>query len=181
MECMTKECEAAMLMNLDSVSQRELGISVPVKHSLGHHISPQSHFRCSIPEHLVGDGGEVVDQAKICLRICLPLGLGVDAKLGEGKLASLPPQLNSGLDFWSPQEVRLLGSLWRFGHHGSGAVHVIAPDLVFRAIAAASVSIFETWQTCFVWKPTIAGTSHHSGCVFSCTSCSPFGTWCDCA
>ena len=41
----------------------------------------------------------MVDQAEVGFCICLPLGLRVDSKFGEGKLSSLPPQLNSSLDF----------------------------------------------------------------------------------
>lgn len=122
----------------------------------------------------------MMEQAEICLRIGLPLGLGVDSQLGKGEFASLPPQLDCGLNFWSPEKIGLLGSLRRFRHHGSGAVHVIAPNLVFGTIAAVS--------TCQCLKrpkhaegPTIAGMSHHSEYVSSCKSCSPFGTSCDCA
>jgi hypothetical protein len=62
-----------------------------VEHLLGHHICPQGHFGGSIPEHLVGDGGEMVDQAQVCLRIRSPFRLRVDAKLRERELSSLPP------------------------------------------------------------------------------------------
>lgn len=91
----------------------------------------------------------MVNQAKVGLCICLPLRLRVDSKFGERKLSSLSPQLDSGLYFWSPEKIGLLGSLGRFGHHGSRAVHVIAPNLVFGAVAAASVLVFETSQTSF--------------------------------
>lgn len=91
----------------------------------------------------------MVDEAQICLYIRLPLRLRVDSKLGERKLSSLPPQLNGSFDFRSPQQIWLLGSLWRVRHHGSRAVHVIAPNLVFCAIAAVSMSAFETCQTTF--------------------------------
>lgn len=121
----------------------------------------------------------MVNQAKISLCICSPFWLRVNSEFREGELSSLPPQLDGGLNLWGPKKIGLLGGLRRFGHHGSGAVHVIAPNLVFGAIAAINVSVLK--QARQPHKPTIVGKSHHTGCVSSCKSCSPFGTWCDCA
>lgn len=151
---MTKGCEAAMLKNLSrsdihSAEQYSCGI----EHLLGHHVGPQGHLGSSVPKHLVRDGGKMVDQAQIRVCICPPLGLRVNSKLGKRKLSGLPPQLHSSFDFWSPQEIGLQRSLWRVGHHGGGAVHVIAPNLVFGAIAAVSMSAFETCQTSFENAP----------------------------
>lgn len=88
----------------------------------------------------------MVDQSEVGLCVCSPLWLRVDPKFGERKLSSLPPHLDSSFNFRGPEKIGLLRSLRRFRHHGSGAVHVIAPNLVLGAIAAVNMLLLETPQ-----------------------------------
>lgn len=80
-----------------------------------------------------------MNQTQVGLCVCSPFRLGINAELGEGKLSRLPPQLNGSLNLWGPEKVGLLRSLRGFRHHGSGAVHVVAPNLVLCAIATVNM------------------------------------------
>lgn len=76
-----------------------------------------------------------MDQTKISPREGMPLRLRIHLQIGEGKFSSLSPDVDRRLNFWRPEQIGLLRRLRRFWHHGSGTVHVIAPNLMLGAIA----------------------------------------------
>ena len=106
---------------------------------LGHHVGPESRFRGPVPEHFVGNRREVVYETEINRRQGTPLWLRVDSKLWEGEFPCLSPKFDGGLNLRRPEQIGLLRRLWRFRHHGSGTVHVVAADLVLRAVATGVV------------------------------------------
>jgi hypothetical protein len=77
-----------------------------------------------------------MDQSEISPRHGVPLRLWIDAEIRKGELPSLSPEIDRSLNLWRPEQVGLLGRLRRFWHHGSGAVHVVATDLMLRAVPA---------------------------------------------
>jgi hypothetical protein len=78
----------------------------------------------------------MVDQSKIGRRKSTPLWLRIHLQIWKGKFPRLSPEFNGSLNLWRPEEVGLLRGLWRFWHHGSRTVHVVATNLVFGAVAA---------------------------------------------
>jgi hypothetical protein len=103
---------------------------------LGHHISPESRLGSSVHEHLVRNRGQVMDQSEIDPRHGVPLRLRIHAEIRKGELPSLSPEIYRSLNLWRPEQVGLLWRLRRLWHHGSGAVHVVATNLMFRAVPA---------------------------------------------
>lgn len=126
--CAMQQCSKIFM---SSVKHIRLAL---LEHSLGHHICPQSRLRGPIPEHLVRDGGQMMDQPKIGSGQSVPLRLRIHSKIRERKLASLPPEINCGLDLRRPKQIGLLRRLRRFRHHGSRTVHVVAPNLMLSAV-----------------------------------------------
>ena len=83
-----------------------------------------------------------MDQTQVGLGENAPLRLRIHPQFGKRELSSLPPELNSGIDLGGPEKIGLLGRLWRLGDHCCRTVHVVAADLVLRAIPAAQLSVF---------------------------------------
>lgn len=81
----------------------------------------------------------MVNQTEVGLCIRLPLRLRVDTKLWERKFSCLSPLLDGSLDLWGPEKIGLLHSLRRFGHHGSGAIHVVTANLMLGAVATMAL------------------------------------------
>lgn len=58
---------------------------------LWHHVCPKGEFRRAAHEHLIRDGGEVVDETEIGLGEDTPLRLRIYSQFRERELASLAP------------------------------------------------------------------------------------------
>jgi hypothetical protein len=65
----------------------------------------------------------------------MPLWLRIHPKIREWEFSSLSPQFDCSFNLRRPEQVRLLGRLRRFWHHGGRTIHVVATDLVLCTIA----------------------------------------------
>jgi hypothetical protein len=77
----------------------------------------------------------MMDQPEISHRQRAPFRLWEHSKIREWKISRLSPNFDGSLDLGGPEQIGRLRRLRRFWHHGSRAVHVVAPDLMFGAIA----------------------------------------------
>jgi hypothetical protein len=75
-----------------------------------------------------------MNQSEVGPRQGEPLRLRIHPEIRKREFPRLSPVIYRSLDLWRPEQVRLLRGLRRLGHHSSGAIHVIATNLMFRAV-----------------------------------------------